>query len=79
MAAGARCARLGVNYVLASSFMYDGFFLGSRLPGQDPEVYRIHERYVELFKRPYVEIRPAYRSFGFNDPVIRIIDIRPLP
>jgi hypothetical protein len=31
---------------------------------------------MELFARPYVEIAPAYRSFAFSNPVIRIIDMR---
>jgi 4-amino-4-deoxy-L-arabinose transferase-like glycosyltransferase len=66
----------GVAYVVTSSFMYGRYFLGSQLRNQDDEIYRNHQRYVDLFKHPYVEISPAYRTFGFNNPVIRIVDIR---
>lgn len=71
-----RARQDGVDYIVTSSFMYDRYFLGSRLPNQDEEIYRTHRRYVELFKYPYVEILPAYESYGFNNPVIRIVDIR---
>lgn len=66
----------GVNYLVASSFMYARFFLGSELRNQNEAVYRTHQRYVELFQHPYVEFVPAYRSFAFSNPVIRIVDIR---
>jgi len=35
--------------------------------------------YRRLFRYPYVEIRPAYRSFAFSNPVIRIVDLRGRP
>lgn len=66
----------GVDFVVASSFMYERYFFGSQLPNQDFEIYRVHQKYIHLFKHPYVEIRPEYRSFGFSNPVIRIVDIR---
>ncbi len=65
-----------IDYLVASSFMYDRFAMGARLRNKDPEIYETHARYVALFARPYVEIAPAYRTFGFSNPVIRIIDVR---
>ena len=73
----AEARQRGVDYLVASSFMYERYFLGSQFKGQDAEIYQVHQQYVELFKHPYVEIRPSYKSFGFNNPVIRIVDIRP--
>jgi hypothetical protein len=69
--------QLGVDYVLASSFMYDRFRVGSLLAGQDPAVYRAHARYEALFAHPFIEIAPAYRSLAFSNPTIRIVDLRP--
>jgi hypothetical protein len=66
----------GVDYLVASSFMYDRYATGARLRDQRPEIYRIHALYVDLFTRPYVEFAPAYRSFAFSNPVIRIVDLR---
>jgi Dolichyl-phosphate-mannose-protein mannosyltransferase len=65
-----------VDYLVASSFMYDRFAMGARLRNKDPDIYETHARYVALFARPYVEMAPAYRTFGFSNPVIRIIDVR---
>ena len=72
----AEARQRGVNYVVASSFMYERYFLGSQLKNQDAEIYRVHQQYIELFKHTYLEIRPDYKSFGFSNPVIRIVDIR---
>lgn len=68
--------RLGVDYVLASSFVYDRYRVGSRLPDQDPSVYRIQARYEALFAHPFIEISPAHRTFAFSNPTIRIVDVR---
>lgn len=70
-------SRLGVEYILASSFMYDRFRVGSQLPGQDAAVYRAQARYDALFAHPFLEIAPAYRSLAFSNPTIRIVDVRP--
>lgn len=67
----------GVEYVVASSFTYDRFRVGSQLPGQRPAVYRAQGRYDALFAHPYIELAPAYRSFAFSNPTIRIVDLRP--
>jgi hypothetical protein len=72
----AEFSELGVDYVLASSFMYDRFRTGSRLAGQDPAVYRAQARYEALFAHPFVEIAPAYRSMAYSNPTIRIVDVR---
>jgi hypothetical protein len=68
----------GVDYLVASSFMYDRYATGARLRNRRPEIYWTHERYLELFRLPYVEFSPAYRTFAFSNPVIRIIDLREL-
>ena len=66
----------GFSYLVASSFQYDRYFFGRKLEGPDPEIYRAYERYKKLFSYPYREIKPAYKSYAFSNPVIRIIDIR---
>jgi 4-amino-4-deoxy-L-arabinose transferase-like glycosyltransferase len=75
---GAELIRDGVAYVVASSFTYDRFRVGSRLPGQHPAVYRAQARYEALFAQPFIEIAPDYRSFAFSNPTIRIVDVRSL-
>lgn len=66
----------GVAYLIASSFNYERFFIGAQWSLQQPKVYEMHKKYVRLFSYPYIEIKPAYKSFAFSNPVIRIIDIR---
>jgi hypothetical protein len=66
----------GVDYLVASSFMYDRYTTGAQLRNRRPEIYRTHERYTALFTLPYVEFAPSYRTFAFSNPVIRIIDLR---
>jgi hypothetical protein len=65
----------GFRYLVASSFMYDRYMFGDKLKHQHPDVHKYHRRYKELFTYPYMEIRPAYKSFALSNPVIRIIDI----
>jgi hypothetical protein len=59
-----------------SSFNYERFFIGAEWWGQQPKVYKTHKKYMQLFSYPYREIIPAYKTFAFSNPVIRIIDIR---
>jgi len=66
----------GFEFLVASSFLYDRYFFGSQLKGQDTKIYQAQERYKALFDYPYTEIRPAYRSYAFSNPTVRIIDIR---
>ena len=66
----------GVAFFVSSSFMYERFEFGSTLPDQSPLVYKTQEKYKELFARPFVEFKPEFRSFGFSNPTIRVIDIR---
>ena len=66
---------LKVKYLVASSFLYERYEYGAQLSGQSPDVYRRHNGYRELFLHPYVEIKPAYKSFAFSNPTIRIIDM----
>ena len=40
-------------------------------------VPKVYTKYEELFQTyPFVEIAPAYKSFAFSNPTIRILDIR---
>lgn len=68
--------RGGVTHVATSSFVYDTFARGSRLANQHDYVYERHERYQALFEYPYVEFRPEYPRLGWNQPTIRVLDIR---
>ena len=63
------------TYLVASSFYYDRFYKGALLEGEPQRVYQYYERYQELFNRPYVEIKPAFKSFAFSNPTIRIIKL----
>lgn len=68
--------RRGVTYLVASSFEYDRFFHAATLRNHPAWVRDWVAAYQRFFRYPYVEVRPEYRSFGFNNPTIRIIDIR---
>ncbi|HSH69895.1 MAG TPA: hypothetical protein VK997_08250, partial [Deferrisomatales bacterium] len=66
------------RYLVTSSFMYDRFFLGAALGGQSPSVREKHREYQELFTLPFHEIVPAYKSFAFSNPTLRIVDVSSL-
>jgi len=71
--------RAGTRYLVASSFMYETLSLVCN-PGPCSEQPRLYyEGYRRLFRYPYVEIRPIYRSFAFSNPVIRVVDLRGRP
>jgi hypothetical protein len=72
----AEARRAGVSFLLASSFNYERFFIGAQWSGQNPRVYNTHKKYTRFFSYPYTDIKPAYKTFAFSNPVIRIIDIR---
>ncbi|MFH2138164.1 MAG: phospholipid carrier-dependent glycosyltransferase [Candidatus Omnitrophota bacterium] len=65
----------GVDCLVVSSFVYDRYIFGSSLKDQYENVYEAAKTYRELFKLPYEEISPAYKSFAFSNPTIRIINI----
>ncbi|MGE4421445.1 MAG: ArnT family glycosyltransferase [Pseudodesulfovibrio sp.] len=67
--------RDGICHVVASSMEYDKYYYGSRIKGQDAAVYGRHAAYERLFRYPYVEIRPKYKTYAFSNPTIRIVDI----
>ncbi|MGH7215594.1 MAG: ArnT family glycosyltransferase, partial [Tepidisphaeraceae bacterium] len=64
----------GIEFVAVSSFVYDRYRLAA--PGSAD---RALGQYELLFGLPHVEFKPAYRSFGFNNPTVRVIDIRVIP
>ena len=70
----------GTALLVANSFMYERYFAAIKHGDPNRLVRRRVERYEELFRYPYIEIRPSYKTFAFSNPTIRIIDIRqPLP
>jgi 4-amino-4-deoxy-L-arabinose transferase-like glycosyltransferase len=66
----------GTALLVANSLMYERYRLAVSYGAPSPWVRRRVERYEELFRYPYVEIRPRYKTFAFSNPTIRIIDIR---
>jgi guanyl-specific ribonuclease Sa len=66
-----------VRYLASSSFMYDRYFLGNKLKNQHKRIYKYYREYQSLFSYPFIEVKPAYKSFAFSNPTIRIIDINP--
>ncbi|MCA9017026.1 MAG: hypothetical protein KDA77_16970, partial [Planctomycetaceae bacterium] len=66
----------GYDFVVASDFRYERYYRGAQTAGQDEYIYQRHQQYEEWFKFPFVEITPAYRSFAFSNPTVRIIDLR---
>ncbi|MBF0370587.1 MAG: glycosyltransferase family 39 protein [Magnetococcales bacterium] len=72
-----KARKKGYHYLAASSFLYDRYQVGSRLPHQNPSVYTIQKRYEALFQNyPTITFKPAFRAFAFSNPTIRLIDIR---
>ena len=67
----------GTRFLVSSSFQYDRYYLGSRLKNLEKKVYLIHQSYTDLFKWPYIEIKPQFKPFAYSNPVIRIVDISP--
>lgn len=69
--------RRQVRYLVTSSFAYDRFYLGSKLRStQRRDVYVKKSRYDMLFNQyEFIEFAPAYRTYAFSNPVIRVIDL----
>lgn len=63
--------------LVLSSFMYDRYLFGSSLKDQDPLVDAFAKSYLDFFAHPYTEVRPAYQSYAFSNPTLRIVDICP--
>jgi hypothetical protein len=66
------------KYLVTSSFTYDRFFLGHAVGGQSPWAEEKYRQYRELFALPFHEIAPAYKSFAFSTPTLRIVDVSSL-
>lgn len=67
----------GNKYAVTSSFSYDRFLLAKAYPDQPDWVIHSIKRYDELFEKlPYKEVRPAYKSFAFSNPTLRILDLK---
>ena len=67
--------RRGVELVVASGFNYERFLLSRAMHETDPATLDCARAYDELFALPVREIRPAYRSFAFSNPTLRIVRI----
>jgi hypothetical protein len=65
----------GSDFLVVSSFQYDRFLEVANLQGQDSRVYEQAEEFRKLFELPFKEFRPAYRSFAFSNPVIRVVQL----
>ncbi|OIQ49973.1 hypothetical protein BerOc1_01902 [Pseudodesulfovibrio hydrargyri] len=66
----------GICHIVTSSMEYDRYYYGLQCDKDRNEaVYRRHRAYERLFRYPYVEIHPKYKTFAFSNPTIRIIDI----
>lgn len=71
--------RRRVDFIVTSQLLYGRYLAGALLPDQDPDVYKKAAAYQALFAYPYIEIPPPYESYEFNNPLIRIVDIRKAP
>lgn len=66
----------GVHYLLTSSFFYDRISFAAGLRHKADIILSCKNNFDRLFDLPYTEIKPAYKSFAFSNPTIRIVDIR---
>lgn len=71
-------ASKGIEYLIASNFMYDRVYLANRLKNCPESVREAYVVYENLFQLPFIEFKPEYRSFACSNPTIRVIDIRKL-
>ncbi len=65
----------GFTHLIASSFKYEQYLYAAGRNDAEDWVKGYAERYRTLFRYPYRELRPRYRSFALNNPTLRIIDI----
>lgn len=63
------------RYLVASSFVYDRYLRAASLGDNREDIAASAQFYRQLFSYPYVEIRPAHRSYAFTNPVLRIFAI----
>ena len=61
------------HYLIAGSFIYDRYLMGAEYD-QSTKVQERANFYQTLFEYPYIEFRPAYKSYGFSNPTIRLVD-----
>jgi Dolichyl-phosphate-mannose-protein mannosyltransferase len=65
----------GICTVVSSNFMHDRYLFAGKLKNQDADVYTKQQLYLKLFKYPYTEIAPIYKSFAFSNPTLRVINV----
>lgn len=73
-----RAPKRGIQYAVVSSFSYDRYLdiVKYRDLQADWVVSTMNKYLISFEKLPYEEIKPAYKSFAFSNPTIRIIDLR---
>jgi Dolichyl-phosphate-mannose-protein mannosyltransferase len=62
-----------LEILVTSSFQYERYVLYGNDPSQSPETHDAYERYERIFHQPYLELSSGPPSFGFLNPVIRIV------
>ncbi|MBX3440090.1 MAG: tetratricopeptide repeat protein, partial [Planctomycetaceae bacterium] len=70
--------RQGIRYVVTSSFSHDIYQQQARLAGQPSQIYEVASGYESLFELPFIEFRPNFRSFGFSNPIVRVVAVAPV-
>lgn len=68
----------GTVFLASSSFFYERIALASQLKAKTETAAHCSQNFALLFQLPCKEIKPAYKSFAFSNPSIRIIDVRQL-
>lgn len=67
----------GIQYLLASSFCYDRTTFAYNLKSHSDNIDKLNSMYQTLFQLPCIEIKPAYKTFAYSNPTIKIININP--
>jgi hypothetical protein len=68
--------RVGYTHLALSSFEYDRYMFASNLPHASSETRLRRDKYAALLARPHIDIKPVYKSFGFGNPTIVLIDLQ---
>lgn len=63
--------------IVIDDFQYGRFFEVSDDASQGLEVIEQLSQYRVLFNFPFVEFKPIYKTYGFSNPTVRVVDLRP--
>jgi 4-amino-4-deoxy-L-arabinose transferase-like glycosyltransferase len=65
-----------IRYLVASSFQYGRFAFGAFHSGaSNADARAVWKRYQAIFRIPYHEVRPYFKSYAFSNPIIRVVDL----